>query len=77
MVTAFYTSNVEQYLFRNEVAIDVLRQRRHVADRRSERLHSIGVASQRHRPVGDLLTAVREGQILEYGDVARRGTIAP
>jgi len=78
VVRAFYTSNVEQYLFRSEAAPPAFYA--NVAalpiDKDSVFIRS---ASRRNviDPVGDLLTAVREGRIREYWDVARRGTIAP
>ena len=77
LVRAFYTSNVEQYLFRNEAALAFY------ANVGSLPIDNESVfvryASRRNvlDPMGDLLTSVREGRILEYWDVARRGTIAP
>jgi hypothetical protein len=77
VVRAFYTSNVEQYLFRNEAASMFYAN---VAALPTDQ-ESVFIRSASRRnvidPVGDLLTAVREGQILDYWDVARRGTIAP
>jgi len=77
VVRAFYTSNVEQYLFRNEAALAFYAN---VAMLPTDK-DSVFVRSASRRnvidPVVDLLTAVREGRILEYWDVARRGTIAP
>ncbi len=77
VVRTFYTSNVEQYLFRNEAALAFYAN---VAMLPTDR-ESVFVRYASRRtvidPVGDLLTAVREGRILEYWDVARRGTIAP
>lgn len=77
IVRAFYTSNVEQYLFRNEAALSFygnVAQLPH--DERSVFIRS---AYRRNviDPIGDLLTAVREGRILEYWNVASRGTIQP
>ena len=77
VVGAFYTSNVEQYLFRSEAAPAFYAN---VATLPTDK-DSVFIRSASRRnvidPVGDLLTAVREGRILEYWDVARRGTIAP
>ena len=77
VVRAFYTSNVEQYLFRSDGAIAFYANVETLPiDNESVFIRS---ASRRNvvDPVGDLLTAVREGRILEYWDVARRGTIPP
>jgi hypothetical protein len=77
VVRAFYTSNVEQYLFRNEAALAFYAN---VATLPIDK-DSVFIRSASRRnvidPVDDLLAAVREGRILEYWDVARRGTIAP
>jgi hypothetical protein len=77
VVRAFYTSNVEQYLFRNDAAMSFYANAGTLpTDKDSVFIRS---ASRRNviDPIGDLLTAVREGRILEYWDVARRGTIGP
>jgi hypothetical protein len=77
VVRAFYTSNVEQYLFRNDAAMTFYANVGTLpTDNDSVFIRS---ASRRNilDPIGDLLTAVREGRILEYWDVARRGTITP
>ena len=77
MVRAFYTSNVEQYLFRNDAAMTFYGN---VATLPTDK-DSVFIRSASRRnvldSVDDLLTSVREGRILEYWDVARRGTIAP
>ena len=77
VVRAFYTSNVEQYLFRTDAAMRFYANARTLpADEDSVFIRS---ASRRNvlDPIGDMLAAVGEGRILEYWDVARRGTIAP
>jgi hypothetical protein len=77
VVRAFYTSNVEQYLFRSDAAMMFYANARTLPiDKDSIFIRS---ASRRNviDPIGDLLTAVGEGRILEYWDVARRGAIAP
>ena len=77
VVRAFYTSNVEQYLFRSDTATAFYENTRTLPiDKDSVFIRS---ASRRNviDPFGDLLTAVAEGRILEYWDVARRGTISP
>jgi hypothetical protein len=77
VVRAFYTSNVEQYLFRNEAALAFYANVATLPlDSESVFIRS---ASRRNviDPIDDLLAAVREGRILEYWDVARRGTIDP
>jgi hypothetical protein len=77
VVRAFYTSNVEQYLFRSEAAFAFYANAGVLpVDKDSVFIRS---ASRRNvlDPVIDVLTAVREGSILEYWDLARRGTIAP
>jgi len=75
VVTAFYTSNVEQYLFRNEAAgafygnvATLPRDERSVFIRSAARRNVID-------PIGDLLAAFGEGRILGYTDVTIRGTI--
>jgi hypothetical protein len=77
VVRAFYTSNVEQYLFRSDA---VMAFYANVGTLPTDS-DSVFIRSASRRnvldPIGDLLTAVREGRILEYWDVARRGTIAP
>lgn len=75
VVNAFYTSNVEQYLFRNAVAA---RFYENVAtlpiDERSIFLRS---AMQRNviDPIGSLLKEFRSGRIVGYMDVSGRGDI--
>ena len=74
-VTAFYTSNVEQYLFRNAVAADFYRNVATLpVDERSLFVRS---AAQRNviDPIAALLKDFEEGRILSYNDVTSRGTI--
>ena len=74
VVRAFYTSNVEQYLFRNAVAEPFYENVGTLPiDDQSVFLRS---ASQRNvvDPIGDLLEAFRAGHIKIYGDVTIRGS---
>jgi hypothetical protein len=75
VVTAFYTSNVEQYLFRNEAAAAFYANVETLPIDES----SVFVRSAAQRnvldPILPLLRAFRDGGILEYRDVAMRGTI--
>ncbi len=49
VVSAFYLSNVEQYLFQDRKTRDFLRQRRDAPDRRQERLHPAVLDAQSRR----------------------------
>ena len=67
VVRTFYTSNVEQYLFRNEAVCRFYAKRVAVADGSRERLF-VRYASRRTviDPVGDLLTAAARRSNPQY-----------
>jgi len=73
-VTAFYTSNVEQYLFRNAVAQRFYENA--MALPIDERSVFIRSASQRNvlDPMEAFFREVRSGRILAYQDVTGRGS---
>jgi hypothetical protein len=75
IVTAFYTSNVEQYLFRNAVASRFYTNAMALPiDDRSVFIRS---AAQRNAldPIAAFFADVRAGHILTYQDVTIRGTV--
>jgi len=75
VIAAFYTSNVEQYLFRNAAASEFYENVATLPiDDRSVFIRS---ASGRNvmDPIGDLLKEFAAGRILGYTDVTGRGTI--
>jgi hypothetical protein len=57
VVTAYYVSNVEQYLFQDGLFDEFAPQRRDAAGRREEHVHSIGLDALRFRGGGIGLTA--------------------
>ena len=63
IVSAFYVSNVEQYLFQDGLFADVRAQRRDAAGRRDEHVHSIGLDPVRVRGHGSARTAGRAPSI--------------
>jgi len=75
VVSAFYTSNVEQYLFKNAVAESFYRN----LETLPVRSESVIIRSALQRnvmdPIPDLLQEFREGRITVYSDVTSRGTV--